>query len=625
MRFAVPDSDSDDLVSLDLSYISDTSEEEYDDLPGPSERGGPRSHLGKTIRAYIDSSASESELEMNSEDEVDLLGGGWGIIRESKPKTKSNTWREPKSQTKLSSIRVKTRPLTPKTSWKGKAKAEPSISDLLLEELTEYDDWLKITEESVWREGQEQARDRRSALWEIKTNARAEMRENQGMKATREEEEMRRMIEAMDIRRHREDEERAQQFAEREKRLWENIDAAIREAERKEADANAAVLEAERRKKAEENAKIAAREKAVLAAKAEAERRVQEAAAQSRAKKDAEEAEQRRAAEAKRAEDANAAAKLRAADEKEQTAAEWRTRVEVQKRMKEEVIEPFKQGSVEGKAEIRKAMRLMTRGLGQVVNTKSSIVRVTEDIQGILNTYLPSPPTPASPTILEQRPPVAYCYLLSHLSKALIKQAEHEIAANTDAAFPLGRIVVGLLLRGHAAFGEVLFARLVKKCPWVVPYYPSRQPNQPREEYEKSTGRGSDESVSDYIIRMGGILTLYFSIVQTSLGSMVSSIAVAPTPDQLPVLIIPPLRVPAAWTWLSNMLRGPLISAPPAAHLLAIWIKVAGPEVIRVYGHRQVEKIMEAMYREGLEGGRIKGNAESERQKLGLAIEGWRD
>jgi hypothetical protein len=34
---------------------------------------------------------------------------------------------------------------------------------------------------------------------------------------------------------------------------------------------------------------------------------------------------------------------------------------------------------------------------------------------------------------------------------------------------------------------------------------------------------------------------------------------------------------------------------------------------------------MEAMYRECLEGGRIKGNAESERQKLGLAIEGWRD
>ena len=130
---------------------------------------------------------------------------------------------------------------------------------------------------------------------------------------------------------------------------------------------------------------------------------------------------------------------------------------------------------------------------------------------------------------------------------------------------------------------------------------------QPREEYEKSTGRGSDESVSDYILGMGGILTLYFSIVQTSLGSMMSSIPVAPTPDQLVHLFIPPLRLPAAWTWLSNMLRGPLISAPPAAHLLTTWIKVAGPDVIRVYGHRQVEKIMEAMYSEGLEGGGSRG------------------
>lgn len=47
------------------------------------------------------------------------------------------------------------------------------------------------------------------------------MRENQGMKATREEEEMRRMLEAMEIRHHREEEETAQRFAEREKRLWE--------------------------------------------------------------------------------------------------------------------------------------------------------------------------------------------------------------------------------------------------------------------------------------------------------------------------------------------------------------------------------------------------------------------
>lgn len=71
--------------------------------------------------------------------------------------------------------------------------------------------------------------------------------------------------------------------------------------------------------------------------------------------------------------------------------------------------------------------------------------------------------------------PLSYGYLLSHTSKAFIKQAENEIAAKADAAFPLARVVLGLLLRGHAAFGQMLFARMVKKCPWVVPYYPRRQ------------------------------------------------------------------------------------------------------------------------------------------------------
>ena len=50
------------------------------------------------------------------------------------------------------------------------------------------------------------------------------------------------------------------------------------------------------------------------------------------------------------------------------------------------------------------------------------------------------------------------------------------MSAKSDAAFPLARIIILLLLRGHSAFGEILFARFVKKCPWVVPFYPGRQP-----------------------------------------------------------------------------------------------------------------------------------------------------
>ena len=82
--------------------------------------------------------------------------------------------------------------------------------------------------------------------------------------------------------------------------------------------------------------------------------------------------------------------------------------------------------------------------------------------------------------VLDANTPKSYAYLVSHLSKALIKQAESEVSAKAEAAFPLARVVLGLILRGHAALSEILFARFVKKCPWVVPFYPSKQPVSPK-------------------------------------------------------------------------------------------------------------------------------------------------
>ena len=72
--------------------------------------------------------------------------------------------------------------------------------------------------------------------------------------------------------------------------------------------------------------------------------------------------------------------------------------------------------------------------------------------------------------------PEPYKWGLNHLSKQLIKQAEVEVEANSEVAFPLGRVVVGLLLLGHVQLGDVLMARLVKKCFFVVAWSPPRQP-----------------------------------------------------------------------------------------------------------------------------------------------------
>ena len=100
----------------------------------------------------------------------------------------------------------------------------------------------------------------------------------------------------------------------------------------------------------------------------------------------------------------------------------------------------------------------------------------TNSIHQGLSEQLPNEPSPSSPMVLDANTPKAYAYLLSHLSKALIKQAESEVSAKAEAAFPLARVVLGLILRGHAALSDILFARFVKKCPWVVPFYPNKQP-----------------------------------------------------------------------------------------------------------------------------------------------------
>lgn len=99
----------------------------------------------------------------------------------------------------------------------------------------------------------------------------------------------------------------------------------------------------------------------------------------------------------------------------------------------------------------------------------------TTDIHDLLIQQLPSPPSAASPIQFNPDIPKTYAYLLSHVSKVLITQAQSEITSKPASAFPLAKVVVGLMLRGHAALGDVLFARFVKKCPWVVPFYPAPQ------------------------------------------------------------------------------------------------------------------------------------------------------
>ena len=123
---------------------------------------------------------------------------------------------------------------------------------------------------------------------------------------------------------------------------------------------------------------------------------------------------------------------------------------------------------------------------------------------------------------------------------------------------------------------------------------------------------------------MAGIASLYFAILQTPLSSLVPTLPTVPIPAQLPTLILEPFRFPISWTWLSNACRDPMPAMEPTAQLITAWIETLGKEAIRVFGQKQVGKVLDVVYIAGIEGGKIKGDSEAARQRLGLILQAWK-
>lgn len=111
------------------------------------------------------------------------------------------------------------------------------------------------------------------------------------------------------------------------------------------------------------------------------------------------------------------------------------------------------------------AKRAIKPKIGQLTASAAATSRIINQLNELLN-----------PLKEPGAAPEPYVWVLNNLAKALVKQAEQEVTAKLSTAYPLARVVVGLLLRGHTELGEVLMARLVKKCFWITGWWPPRQP-----------------------------------------------------------------------------------------------------------------------------------------------------
>ncbi|GAA5939145.1 uncharacterized protein JCM15063_004440 [Sporobolomyces koalae] len=406
------------------------------------------------------------------------------------------------------------------------------------------------------------------------------------------------------------------EFERRNQSLWERIESSIQLAEQEQRE-----LEENRKRMQEQQRKAEEMRQAELARQDEERKRLEREeceAARLREEERARLEEEKRQAEARAAElekkNSALVGKTTGEGSPRGEFEKWSTEIN---RIKEQVLPVVSQNPTLRKACFQ-AKRSITPKIGQLTSSRSAISRIITQLDELLRSVEASGSREA------------YVWTLNHLSKSVIKQAETEVTAKLGTAFPLGRVIIGLLLRGHTELGNVLMARLVKKCFWITGYWPSKQPGQSEESYQKTLGHANPnvgESNVQYAERMAGLVVLYGSILQCS--PLEPPQALAPSTSSspgTPLSHVPTwFRPSAGWRWLVLILRPPLVSLEPVPLLVTQFLQIAGPTLVETYG-RQFNKFLEVLLREGLRDKKAGFNEKKSKAsivRLELWLEEW--
>uniref|UniRef100_V5ESZ8 mRNA export factor GLE1 n=1 Tax=Kalmanozyma brasiliensis (strain GHG001) TaxID=1365824 RepID=V5ESZ8_KALBG len=443
----------------------------------------------------------------------------------------------------------------------------------------DWDEWNRNSARLAWHRARISRRDT--------PGARSTPGARQSTAPDTDIDEVQALLSSLNMRRTQEDAEVKAAFEARNKDLWSGIDASILAAEneaRKVAAAEAARLEAARKMQEEAERKAASARQAELerieaekkAAAAETDRLKKEAEAEAAAQKETEAEQAKAQAMGGSGEDIRKAA-LAEHDG-------WMTKI---RHIKSNVLP-----AISSNPDLRKqcfaAKRQITPKIGQLTNSRTEITRIATAIASVLD---------AAKQAASGGGGDVYTWILNHLSKCLIRQAEQEVAAKQDTAYPLARVVVWLVLGGHVELADVLMARLCKKCPWVIPVWPPRRDlDEPT--YRKVMGYKADETTENYSNRMSGITAFYFAILQTTPSAPpgASSLDV----DKIPLH----LRSTTLWRWSVRALTPSamaFLDHPMCPSIWSVFIEIAGTQALGLYG-KQMKKLFALLLEQGVQG-----------------------
>lgn len=234
--------------------------------------------------------------------------------------------------------------------------------------------------------------------------------------------------------------------------------------------------------------------------------------------------------------------------------------------IKVEIVEPVKKDTNLKKL-LAQHKRKINPKFGQLTNSMSQLESIFNELSVLIEQTRPNQ--------------LGYKWILNFISKAVVSQAESEVAVKPESALPLGKLCLSLLVK-YPELKELLLARFVKKCPLVIGYTCSIDTEEGRKRMgwrRRSDGKWEEDT--SYDERMGGIMTLFAVITRLSL------------PQEIIKSTTHPLPISHSWKIVARIANTPL-SLLNNSHfvVLAAWWEAAAAQFLLAYG-RQAQKLLD--------------------------------
>lgn len=169
----------------------------------------------------------------------------------------------------------------------------------------------------------------------------------------------------------------------------------------------------------------------------------------------------------------------------------------------------------------------------------------------------------------------AFNYCIYHTANSFLVTGLKQVLASTKSAYSFAQVMVFLWIR-FEEFGKILLAFFFEMCPYIVPFYPTKDAGDDEITYRIACGYslnkdGSIEDEEVFLNKMRALIKLYASMIQIQASAN-------------------PLNARSGWKWLASILHlEPCNSVSPA--VLHSFLSIVDSRMKSTYGKQFVKLV----------------------------------